>query len=169
MVFTNSGLDSIQQIEEQIEKLNKVKTQLQNEDDSTSQVSQVTARTARGTQDYHATQTEFRRRILNDVTEVFRLHGAVEIDTPTFELSEILTKKYGEESKNMFDLTKFGGEALSLRYDLTVPFARYMAQHKIVNFKRYQIGKVYRRDDASVSLGRFREFYQCVSTSSDCS
>ena len=55
-----------------------------------------------------------------------------------------------------------GGELLSLRYDLTVPFARYLAQNKINAIKRYQIGKVYRRDQPAMSRGRFREFYQCV-------
>lgn len=59
------------------------------------------------------------------------------------------------------DLILSGGELLSLRYDLTVPFARYMAQHKLVRLKRYQIGKVYRRDNPAMDRGRFREFYQC--------
>lgn len=54
-----------------------------------------------------------------------------------------------------------GGELLSLRYDLTVPFARYCAQNKISSMKRYQIGKVYRRDNPSMTKGRYREFYQC--------
>lgn len=52
-----------------------------------------------------------------------------------------------------------GGELCSLRYDLTVPFARYVAMNGITSFKRYQIAKVYRRDNPS--KGRFREFYQC--------
>jgi histidyl-tRNA synthetase len=54
-----------------------------------------------------------------------------------------------------------GGELLSLRYDLTVPFARYVAQNKIQTIKRYQIGKVYRRDNPVMTKGRYREFYQC--------
>ena len=49
-----------------------------------------------------------------------------------------------------------GGEILSLRYDLTVPFARYVAVHSIVNIKRYHIGKVYRRDQPQMNRGRFR-------------
>ena len=52
-----------------------------------------------------------------------------------------------------------GGELCSLRYDLTVPFARYVAMNGITSFKRYQIAKVYRRDNPS--KGRYREFYQC--------
>ena len=50
---------------------------------------------------------------------------------------------------------------MSLRYDLTVPFARYLAINKISNIKRYHIGKVYRRDQPVMTKGRFREFYQC--------
>ena len=52
-------------------------------------------------------------------------------------------------------------EDLSLRYDLTVPFARYVAQNKIQSIKRYHIAKVYRRDQPYMSKGRYREFYQC--------
>lgn len=76
---------------------------------------------------------------------------------------EVLTGKYGEDSKLIYDLKDQGGEILSLRYDLTVPFARYLAMNKITNIKRYHIAKVYRRDNPSISRGRYREFYQCVS------
>ena len=69
--------------------------------------------------------------------------------------------KYGEESKLIYDLEDQGGELLSLRYDLTVPFARYLAINKITNIKRFHIGKVYRRDQPVMTKGRFREFYQC--------
>lgn len=55
-----------------------------------------------------------------------------------------------------------GGEICSLRYDLTVPFARYVAMNGIKQIKRYQIGRVYRRDNPVMTKGRFREFYQCV-------
>jgi len=73
----------------------------------------------------------------------------------------VLTGKYGEDSKLIYDLADQGGEILSLRYDLTVPFARYVAMNKISSIKRYQIAKVYRRDQPSQARGRFREFYQC--------
>ena len=53
------------------------------------------------------------------------------------------------------------GDSLSLRYDLTVPFARYIAQNKISTLKRYHIGKVYRLDTPKMTRGRYREFYQC--------
>ena len=85
----------------------------------------------------------------------------MEIDTPVFELKETLMGKYGEESKLIYDIQDQGGELLSLRYDLTVPFARYMAVHNFPSIKRYHIGKVYRRDNPQMSKGRFREFYQC--------
>ncbi len=64
-------------------------------------------------------------------------HGAVELDTPVFELKETLTGKYGEESKLIYDLEDQGGELLSLRYDLTVPFARYVGQRGLAKIKRH--------------------------------
>lgn len=54
-----------------------------------------------------------------------------------------------------------GGEILSLRYDLTVPFARCVAQNGLGNIKRYHIARVYRRDQPQAARGRFREFFQC--------
>jgi histidyl-tRNA synthetase len=97
----------------------------------------------------------------NKITAVFKRHGAVSIDTPVFELRETLTGKYGEDSKLIYDLADQGGELLSLRYDLTVPFARYVALNNITNIKRYHIAKVYRRDQPQMNRGRFREFFQC--------
>jgi histidyl-tRNA synthetase len=100
---------------------------------------------------------------------VFHRHGAVEIDTPVFELKETLANKYGEDSKLIYELADQvtapralralprvgtltsramqGGELLALRYDLTVPFARYLATYKVGNIKRFHIGRVYRRDN----------------------
>uniref|UniRef100_A0A8C7AGE2 Histidine--tRNA ligase, cytoplasmic n=1 Tax=Neovison vison TaxID=452646 RepID=A0A8C7AGE2_NEOVI len=74
---------------------------------------------------------------------------------------ETLTGKYGEDSKLIYDLKDQDGELLSLRYDLTVPFARYLAMNKLTNIKRYHIAKVYRRDNPAMTRGRYREFYQC--------
>lgn len=103
-----------------------------------------------------------RERIFSTITDVFKRHGAVTIDTPVFELKEILAGKYGEDSKLIYDLADQGGELCSLRYDLTVPFARFLAMHQeIQSIKRYHIAKVYRRDQPAVSKGRMREFYQC--------
>ncbi len=81
---------------------------------------------------------------------------------PVFELKDILTGKYGEDSKLIYDLKDQGGEICSLRYDLTVPFARWLAMNSsIQNIKRYHIAKVYRRDQPAMTKGRMREFYQC--------
>lgn len=103
-----------------------------------------------------------RDKIFSTITEVFKRHGAVTIDTPVFELKEILAGKYGEDSKLIYDLADQGGEICSLRYDLTVPFARWLAMNRDVQqIKRYHIAKVYRRDQPAMTKGRMREFYQC--------
>ena len=103
-----------------------------------------------------------RDRIFNTITTVFKRHGAVTIDTPVFELRQILAGKYGEDSKLIYDLSDQGGEICSLRYDLTVPFARWLAMNPSVqHIKRYHIAKVYRRDQPAMTKGRMREFYQC--------
>lgn len=121
----------------------------------------ILLKTAKGTRDFNPTQMAVRERVFKNITEIFQLHGAVTIDTPVFERKEILTSKYGEDSKLIYDLQDQLGELLSLRYDLTVPFARHLAMNRISNIKRYQIGKVYRRDQPCQARGRFREFYQC--------
>lgn len=113
----------------------------------------------KGTRDNKPEQMAVRKRAFEVIESVFERHGAVAIDTPVFELRETLMGKYGEDSKLIFDLADQGGELCSLRYDLTVPFARYVAAHSYSNIKRYHIARVYRRDNPS--KGRFREFYQC--------
>ncbi|KDD74722.1 histidyl-tRNA synthetase, partial [Helicosporidium sp. ATCC 50920] len=115
----------------------------------------------KGTRDAKPDQMVIRERVFRTISDVFKRHGAVSIDTPVFELRETLTGKYGEDSKLIYNLEDQGGEILSLRYDLTVPFARFVAMHGITNIKRYQIGKVYRRDNPAMERGRFREFFQC--------
>uniref|UniRef100_A0A8C0FRH8 histidine--tRNA ligase n=1 Tax=Bubo bubo TaxID=30461 RepID=A0A8C0FRH8_BUBBB len=118
-------------------------------------------KTPKGTRDYSPKQMAIRERVFNAIITCFKRHGAEVIDTPVFELKETLTGKYGEDSKLIYDLKDQGGELLSLRYDLTVPFARYLAMNKITNIKRYHIAKVYRRDNPAMTRGRYREFYQC--------
>ena len=115
----------------------------------------------KGARDFLPFQMAIRDKSFKIITDVFKKHGAVEIDTPVFELKETLMGKYGEDSKLIYDLNDQGGELLSLRYDLTVPFARFMAVNNIPSIKRYHIGKVYRRDNPQMSRGRYREFYQC--------
>lgn len=69
--------------------------------------------------------------------------------------------EYGEDSRLIYDLQDQGGELCSLRYDLTVPFARWVAMNNVQQVKRYQIAKVYRRDQPAIARGRYREFHQC--------
>lgn len=115
----------------------------------------------KGTCDHGPFEMAVREHVFNVITKCFKRHGAVTISTPVFELKETLTGKYGEDSKLIYDLADQGGEICSLRYDLTVPFARYVALNKLRTIKRYHVGRVYRRDQPSRQRGRLREFYQC--------
>ncbi|KAL2271117.1 hypothetical protein VTJ83DRAFT_488 [Remersonia thermophila] len=119
-------------------------------------------KTPKGTRDWSGPDMVLREKIFKTITDVFKRHGGITIDTPVFELKEILAGKYGEDSKLIYDLADQGGELCSLRYDLTVPFARFLAMNKdVTQIKRYHIAKVYRRDQPAVKKGRMREFYQC--------
>ncbi|KAM9834816.1 histidine--tRNA ligase isoform X1 [Syngnathus typhle] len=148
---------TVAQIDKEIAKLLQLKAQLGGDDAK----HQFVLKTAKGTRDYNPKQMAIRERVFNTIISCFKRHGAETIDTPVFELKETLTGKYGEDSKLIYDLKDQGGELLSLRYDLTVPFARYLAMNKITNIKRYHIAKVYRRDNPAMTRGRYREFYQC--------
>ncbi|KAJ1913634.1 Cytoplasmic and mitochondrial histidine tRNA synthetase [Mycoemilia scoparia] len=121
----------------------------------------IELKTPKGTKDYADREMAIREQIFSTITQVFKKHGAVALDTPVFELKDILTGKYGEDSKLIYDLKDQGGEECSLRYDLTVPFARYLAMNGVSKMKRYHIAKVYRRDQPAMTKGRMREFYQC--------
>lgn len=98
------------------------------------------------------------------VTECFTLYGGACLDTPVFERKDILAGKYGEDAKLIFDLQDQGGEQLALRYDHTVPLARWLAMSGGAapggQSKVWQVGKVYRRDNPVMSKGRMREFSQ---------
>ncbi|XP_060800856.1 histidine--tRNA ligase, cytoplasmic isoform X2 [Amyelois transitella] len=147
-----------EQIKEEVAKLLALKAQLSPEDVAPQK---FTLKTPKGTRDYNPQQMTIRNNVLQKIITVFKKHGAECIDTPVFELREVLTGKYGEDSKLIYDLKDQGGEILSLRYDLTVPLARYLAMSKISTLKRYHIAKVYRRDNPAMTRGRYREFYQC--------
>ncbi|KAG9077631.1 Cytoplasmic and mitochondrial histidine tRNA synthetase, partial [Ceratobasidium sp. 370] len=125
--------------------------------------SRLVLKTPKGTRDWAPVEMAVREHIFLTLTRVFKTHGGVTIDTPVFELKEILTGKYGEDSKLIYDLQDQGGELCSLRYDLTVPFARFLAMNGTTypTIKRYHIAKVYRRDAPAMTKGRMREFYQC--------
>ena len=116
----------------------------------------------KGTRDWSGSDVSILEDILAQISTVFRKHAAKKLDTPVFEREEVLKGKYGEDSKLIYDLKDQGGELLSLRYDLTVPFARWLAMNpNIKSYKRYAISKVYRRDQPAVAKGRMREFWQC--------
>jgi histidyl-tRNA synthetase len=136
-------------------------TSIADEMPSSSKDSGYSLKVPKGTKDWADKDMTIRNAMFETLTKVFKRHGGVTIDTPVFEMREILTGKYGEDSKLIYNLEDQGGELTSLRYDLTVPFARYVAMNNIQNIKRYHIAKVYRRDQPAMTKGRMREFYQC--------
>ena len=96
------------------------------------------------------------------IKKVYEKFGFLPIDTPTIELSEVLLAKAGGETEKQIYRFNKGDNDLSLRFDLTVPLARYVAEHYnelVFPFKRYQMSKVFRGERPQ--KGRFREFYQC--------
>lgn len=140
---------------------------------------------AKGTRDFSAGEVTRRRQIINTLQKNFELFGFQPLETPSFENLSTLTGKYGEEGDRLiFKILNSGDYASktkdedwntknsqklisqisekALRYDLTVPFARYVAMNHgqmVFPFKRYQIQPVWRADRPQ--KGRFREFYQC--------
>ncbi|KAI0095190.1 histidyl-tRNA synthetase [Irpex rosettiformis] len=122
----------------------------------------ILLKTAKGTRDYGPGEMHCREHIERIVKDCFTTFGGSCLDTPVFERKEILAGKYGEDAKLIFDLKDQGGEELALRYDHTVPLARYLAMNGAVSAqaKLWQLGKVYRRDNPVMSKGRMREFTQ---------
>jgi histidyl-tRNA synthetase len=124
---------------------------------------------ARGTRDFLPGDVRRREYVIGVIKRVYELHGYEPLETPAFENIETLVGQYGDEgNKLIFKILKRGeqgssGDAdLALRYDLTVPLARVVAQYQNELpkfFKRYQIQPVWRADRPA--KGRFREFYQC--------
>jgi histidyl-tRNA synthetase len=104
-----------------------------------------------------------RRTLIEKIEASFRSFGFVPIDTPALEYAEILLGKGGGETeKQIYRFTDNGGRDVALRFDLTVPFARFIALHQgeiILPFKRYHIAKVWRGENTQ--RGRYREFTQC--------
>ena len=98
----------------------------------------------------------------NTIEETYKRFGFLPLDTPIIELSEVLLAKAGGETEKQIYRFNKGDNDLSLRFDLTVPLAKYVAKNYgnlSFPFRRYQIGKVYRGE--RTQKGRFREFYQC--------
>ncbi len=138
----------------------------------------------KGTRDFLPQQVARRKYIFNTIRDVFEKYGFVEIETPAFERLETLTGKYGEEGDRLLFKILNSGDFLSkvstenlttknsagvlkeiaekgLRYDLTVPLARYVVQHQselVFPFKRYHVGPVWRADKPQ--KGRYQEFFQ---------
>ena len=122
----------------------------------------------KGTRDFGQIEMARRNYIFDTIKSVFSLYGFQQIETPAMENLSTLMGKYGEEGdKLLFRIQNSGEKAAlapekGLRYDLTVPFARYVVQHReeiSFPFKRFQIQPVWRADRPQ--KGRYREFYQC--------
>src|SRR5438477_11218115 len=123
----------------------------------------IEPRTLKGFRDYPPQLMIPREHLLEQARRVYRSYGFAPIDTPALEYSEILLGKGGDESdKLMYRFTDNGGRDVALRFDLTVPFARFAAQYigKLgTPFKRYHMGPVWRGENTG--HGRYREFWQC--------
>lgn len=123
----------------------------------------ITPRTLKGFRDYLPQMMIPRERIMEIARRVYRAYGFSPIDTPALEYLEILAGKGGEETdKQMYRFQDHGGRWVALRFDLTVPAARFTAQHLNelgVPFKRYHIAPVWRGENTQ--RGRYREFVQC--------
>lgn len=123
----------------------------------------IEPRTLKGFRDYLPDAMMARERLIATAQRVYRSYGFSPIDTPALEYLEILTGKGGEETdKQLYRFEDHGGRWVGLRFDLTVPLARFAAQH--INelgtpFKRYHIATVWRGENTQ--RGRYREFMQC--------
>ena len=111
--------------------------------------------------DFLPAQMIMRQRVIETIREVFEAHGFEPIETPVLEYFETLTGSIDDE-KLIYHFEDHGGREVGLRFDLTVPLARFVAQHQnelTFPFKRYHIAPVWRADRPQ--RGRFREFWQC--------
>lgn len=122
------------------------------------------ARPPRGFRDFRPEVMILRKELIARLEKVFQLYGYDPIDTPVLEYWETLAGKYGEEAENKL-IWRFqdpwSGRMYALRYDLTVPLARFIANNQDLPlpFRRYHIGPVWRHEEPQ--KGRYREFYQC--------
>ena len=117
----------------------------------------------KGFRDFLPSSEITRKNLIEQIEYCFRSYGFVPIDTPALEYAEILLGKGGGETeKQIYRFKDNGGRDVALRFDLTVPFARFLAGHReelVFPFKRYHIGKVWRGENTQ--RGRYREFSQC--------
>jgi histidyl-tRNA synthetase len=123
----------------------------------------IEPRTLKGFRDYLPAAAIARERLIDTAKAVYRDFGFAPIDTPALEYTEILLGKGGDEAdKQLYRFTDNGGRDVALRFDLTIPFARFAAQYTNelgLPFKRYHVGPVWRGENTQ--RGRYREFVQC--------
>lgn len=125
-------------------------------------MSKIKPRTLKGFRDYGAEEQSARQSMFLKIQTVFEQFGFSPLSTPALEYKEILMGKYGDDEKLVYSFQDNGGRDVAMRYDLTVPLARYVAENQgtlLLPFKRYQIAPVWRADNPQ--KGRLREFYQC--------
>lgn len=117
----------------------------------------------KGTRDFGPQDMAKRLHVMNAMRRIFMLYGFDTIETPAIEYAETILGKYGDEGDKLtYTFADHGGRQIALRYDQTVPTARFVAANWAdlpMPFKRYQIGPVWRADKPQ--RGRYREFYQC--------
>lgn len=125
--------------------------------------SKIEPKILKGFRDFLPVKEIERKRIISVLEKKFESFGFVPIDTPVLEYTEVLLGKGGGETdKQVYRFEDNGGRDVSMRFDLTVPFARYMAKNRPdlpLPFKRYHINKVWRGENTQ--RGRYREFMQC--------
>ncbi len=122
----------------------------------------IEPRLLKGFRDYGPTEQLARQQMFNKIQSVFERFGFLPLSTPVLEYKEILMGKYGDDEKLVYTFKDMGDRDVAMRYDLTVPLARYVAQNQgqlTFPFKRYQIAPAWRGDNTQ--RGRLREFYQC--------
>lgn len=116
----------------------------------------------KGMRDILPQQMLLRQHVISTFRRVFERYGFEPIETPVLEYLDVLTGKYGEDEKLIYHFTDRGGREVGMRYDLTVPLARFVATHRhelSFPFKRYHIEPVFRADRPQ--RGRYRQFWQC--------
>ena len=123
----------------------------------------IKPQTLKGFRDFLPTPALTRERLIDTAKQVYRSYGYAPIDTPALEYFEVLAGKGSDETdRQMYAFLDHGGRKVGMRFDLTVPLARFAAQHASelgLPFKRYHIGTVWRGEN--VQRGRYREFMQC--------
>src|SRR5436309_807478 len=122
----------------------------------------IQPRLLQGFRDYPPALMIPRERLLEQARKVYRLYGFAPIDTPALEYAEILLGKGGDESDKQLYRFRHHDHDVALRFDLTVPFARFAAMYISelgTPFKRYHMGPVWRGENTQ--RGRYREFWQC--------